>query len=334
MTHEFVTEVAPDIVQIRMPLPFALNAVNCYLLRAPDGWTLVDTGINTLQARERWLGVFRQLGIAPRNLDKVVLTHVHPDHFGLAGWLHDLVQGDDGRDLPVFMSRREFEFFPQFWEHSDAGPMVEHLRIGGVPDSIIGTIADSFAETLAMTYPRPPRFEALRDNEPVQLGRRTFQPIHAPGHSDGQLVFYDAADHLMLCGDHVLMKITPNIGLWMGTHPDPLGRFMHSLRELEAYEVRLALPGHKAIITDWRGRLRELLDHHGARLEHALDAVSEGCVTAYEVAYRIFETERFTAHEWRFAIAETLAHLEHLVVQGALLRHEGPVWTYEVSARG
>jgi glyoxylase-like metal-dependent hydrolase (beta-lactamase superfamily II) len=333
MTHEFVTEIAPDIYQARLPLPFALNMVNCYLLRGDGGWTLVDTGINTPQARERWRGIFRHLGIAPREFEKVVLTHVHPDHFGLAGWLHNLVLDDDGRDLPIFMSRSEYEFFPHFWEDSDAASMVDHLQIGGVPDAIIGTIADSFAETLAMTYPRPPRFLPLTDGEPLRLGRRTFTPITAPGHSDGQVIFYDAADRLMLCGDHVLMKITPNIGLWMGTQPDPLGRFMRSLDDLLAYDVRLALPGHKTLITDWRGRLRELLDHHEARLDRAADAVRLGCATAYEVAYRIFETERFTAHEWRFAIAETLAHLEHLVAQGVLIRHDGLVWMYSTGSR-
>src|SRR5690606_10099486 len=136
-------------------------------------------------------------------------------------------------------------------------------------------VADSMDDTYSMTLPHPPKMEHMHAGTTVQLGERSFQTIHAPGHSDGQILFYDAADHLLLSGDHVLMKITPNIGLWEHSDPDPLGHFMASIAELQALDVRLALPGHKKLIEDWRGRIDELLEHHEHRLTITLDALAQ-----------------------------------------------------------
>jgi glyoxylase-like metal-dependent hydrolase (beta-lactamase superfamily II) len=115
--------------------------------------------------------------------------------------------------------------------------------------------------------------------------------------------------------------------LWPGSDADPLARFVESLTTLRALDVRLALPGHKGLIHDWRGRIDELLHHHDERLAH-IRAAAQGA-TALEVALTIFPFERFTPHEQRFAVAEALAHLEHLRLHGDLRReeHDG-VWRY------
>jgi glyoxylase-like metal-dependent hydrolase (beta-lactamase superfamily II) len=117
------------------------------------------------------------------------------------------------------------------------------------------------------------------------------------------------------------MKITPNIGVWPEGDPDPLGRFLASLHDLKRLDVRLALPGHKSLITDWAGRVDELLAHHETRLAHTLAAV-EGGATVYETARRIFDSGAFSPHEWRFALAETLAHLDYLERRGKVRRQD------------
>ena len=128
----------------------------------------------------------------------------------------------------------------------------------------------------------------------------------------------------MFCGDHVLMRITPNIGYWTHSEPDPLGRFLGSLRALERLEVRLALPGHKWLIEDWRGRIGEIIAHHELRLGHTLAALEGGARTVYEVSAQLFKLERLTPHELRFAMAETLAHLHYLREAGqAVCEGEG-----------
>ena len=165
----------------------------------------------------------------------------------------------------------------------------------------------------------------------VTLGQRQFRAIHAPGHSDGQLIFYDADDQLCLSGDHVLMKITPNIGAWMHNQPNPLRRYLDSLQALADLDVRLALPGHKWLIHDWRGRIEELIAHHDLRLGHTLDAIEGGAATVYQVAGEIFDMTRFTPHEWRFAMAETLAHLQLLEERAQITRGDEPVLRFRLS---
>jgi glyoxylase-like metal-dependent hydrolase (beta-lactamase superfamily II) len=318
-----ITHIAPDIYQVRLPLPFALRIVNVYLLRGPAGWTIIDTGINTAEGRAAWGEVFTELGIAPHQIEKIVLTHVHPDHFGLAGWLHTLA-AEAGHNVPIFVSPLEDEQARILWREGDTAAQFDQwLMANGMPDDFAATVAGRMGDTRAMTLPHPPPMTHLLPDSEITLGERTFQAMHAPGHSDGQLIFYDAADKLLLSGDHVLMKITPNIGLWQHSQPNPLGRFMTSLRALRNLDVRLALPGHRHNIEDWPGRIDELIGHHEARLGHVLDALAAGQHTPYAIAGFIFPTERFSPHEWRFAIAETLAHLAYLEQQAQVAQADG-----------
>jgi glyoxylase-like metal-dependent hydrolase (beta-lactamase superfamily II) len=316
-----IQEVAQDIFQVRVPLPFALNTVNCYLLKSEDGWTVLDTGLNTPQAQAVWRTVFETLSIG--DIAQIVLTHVHPDHYGMAGWFQEAF----GADILVRLSPRESELARLLWEGQQARAFDKFLVRCGLPTEMVTTVATSLDETARRTFPHPASFDLLMSGDTIKMGGRQFEIIHAPGHSDGQLLFYDRNDRLILSGDHVLMKITPNIGLWPDTQPDPLGRFLDSLRALQSLEVRLALPGHKALITDWKGRIAELLKHHEERLNHALAAVVGGA-TVYQASRSIFETARFSDHEWRFAVAETLAHLEYLRLRGKVRQSEDEVWRF------
>jgi glyoxylase-like metal-dependent hydrolase (beta-lactamase superfamily II) len=184
-----------------------------------------------------------------------------------------------------------------------------------------------------MTLPHPPRVEAFTEQTPyIWMGGRRWQVILAAGHSDAQTLFYAPEDHLLISADHVLMKITPNIGQWAHTDPQPLRRFLASLRDLRQLDVRLALPGHKALITDWRGRIDELLAHHEHRLDAMRDAAAN-TATIYEAARAVFPFDRLTIHEHRFAIAETLAHFDYLVDAGVLKReiNAAGVWHHSLT---
>jgi glyoxylase-like metal-dependent hydrolase (beta-lactamase superfamily II) len=307
--------VADDIYQVRLPLPFALNIVNCYLIRGNDGWTVLDTGLNTGAAQAAWNAAFDMLGITPRDINHVLLTHVHPDHYGMAGWFQSQAAPD--AIPPVKLSAREAQLARLLWEGEgkQANEFDRFLAACGMPADMVATVAVSLADTIDKTFPHPIRQEMIEAGDEITIGKRTFKLIHAPGHSDGQLILYDAADKLLLSGDHILMKITPNIGLWPDTDPNPLGRYLQSLESLRNLEVRLALPGHKALITDWRGRLDELLHHHALRIDNTYAAIKGGA-TVYEASLKVFNSFTFSPHEWRFAMAETLAHLEYLIVDG------------------
>lgn len=311
-----LSQISDDIYQIRLPLPFALNHVNVYLLHGASGWTIVDCGINWEAGRQAWQYAFDELGFSGADIEQIILTHVHPDHFGLAGWLYELAQSA-GREIQIKTSAREIQQAKDVW--GDRHVHFQYwLRDNGMPHDMADDVEDSMGDTHTMTLPHAPHLTAIDIESPIQLGERLFQPIFAPGHSDGQLLFYDKADKLLLSGDHVLMKITPNIGLWENTDPNPLGQYIDSLRDLSSLDVRLALPGHRQTIDDWSGRIAELLLHHQHRLDIVLNHLQKGNWTPYQVAKYLFDTSRFTSHEWRFAIAETLAHLEYLRIEGKL----------------
>ena len=317
--EDTLTLVAEDIYQVRLPLPFALRIVNVYLLRGADGWSLVDTGINTKEARDTWHAVFAQLGIRWQDLKQIILTHVHPDHFGLAGWLQQKALAA-GHVLPIYVSPIENEQVNRVWRGEALADFEAWLRSLGMPADFARQVDKGMGNTRAMTLPHPPQLELIEPGSQVQIGQRRFLAMHAPGHSDGQLIFYDASDQLLLSGDHVLMKISPNIGLWSHAAPNPLADYMQSLESLRNLPVRLALPGHKKIITDWSGRIRELLTHHEARLNQTIDALKDGAETPFDVSHALFQIGHFTPHEWRFAMAESLAHLEYLHQRGQAQR--------------
>ena len=333
----FLQQITDDIYQVQLPLPYALRIVNCYLVRGDTGWTIIDTGLNTSKARPVWEAAFAELSMVPADIEQIVLTHTHPDHYGMAGWLQELATAD-GVVPPVKMSPREEEMAASVWADSSGSWLVastNHWQQCGLLGSDNEAVIEATRRTRSGTFPHPTRIELIEPDSTIQLGSRRCQALLMPGHSDGQLVFYDEGGKLLFCGDHILMKITPNVSIWPNSEPDPLGRYIASFTELEKLEVRLALPGHRALITNLNGRLAELRTHHHQRLEETLTAVraaSNGTPSAsvYEIALKLFKFSKFTVHEVRFAVAETLAHLDLLARNGRLRFYDGDVWRYGV----
>ncbi|MCL4861287.1 MAG: MBL fold metallo-hydrolase [Caldilineaceae bacterium] len=317
-----VIQVAEHIYQVRLPLPFRLDHVNCYALRDDDGWTLVDAGLHWPDAEAAWRAAWAELDLQPRQIRRMILTHAHPDHFGMAGW----VQAQSS--APVYLAAEEETFARRMWmaPAMEVAASAQHWRSAGAPEDVIQRMEAQTDHLQRMTLPHPTALATIEAGITVQMGGRKWQAIHAPGHSEGQLLFYAASDRLLLCGDHVLMKITPHIGLWPTSAPDPLGRYLASLDALAGLEVQLALPGHRHAIHDWPGRIAELQQHHAERLTTM--AESADGATAFQVMERAFPAGLLSEHELRFALAETLAHLEHLVIRRQLNYDDGGVRVY------
>ena len=323
---ETVTEVAPGVVRVVVPVPFrGLGAVNGYLLRGPDGWTIVDTGLQTPDARAAWREASAALGIGMGDVEQVVLTHHHPDHIGLAGRFQAEAGAQRGAEVPVWLSAREQEIVDIVW--TNRGERNEMMEVFfarcGTPDPAAINFSDREVDGLRQALePFPTAYATLVPGETVTFGDRMFVVMLMPGHSDGHCALYDPSDSLLLVGDHVLPHITPNIARWPGVAPDPLGRYLSSLADLHDVPVRLALPGHGDVIHEWRQRLDALLDHHAERLDAMEQAVGDGA-TVFDVARQVFATDRLDRHQLRMAVAETLAHLEHLMAVGRL-HHRAP----------
>ena len=316
------TQVADGIYQVQLPLPFALRIVNCYLLRDGDAWTIVDSGLNYPPGQAAWLAAFDALGIRFESIARIVLTHAHPDHYGMAGWLAG------GSGAPVLLSPAEQAFAAYVWGGGE--PVIQAVaalfRTHGMPDDLTAAVCDQMAVLRPMTRPLA-ETTALAPGARLRIGGREFQAISTPGHSDGHLALYCAEERLLLCGDTVLTKITPNISLWPHGRPNPLADFLRTLDELGQIPVDLALPGHGPLITAFSRRLAELRAHHDERLLAVERATGAGA-TAFAICTTIFPTEQLSAHQIRFAMAETLAHLEYLVGVGRLERADGEPVTY------
>ncbi len=315
--------VAEEIYQVSLPIPFALRQVNCYLLRGNHGWSIVDTGLNTPDIQQGWQEVFAALQIRSNDIEQIILTHGHPDHYGFAGWL----QAWSG--APVLMSARDSEMADRVWrlKEQPAGELGQAM-VNELPDEVREAAAKASQHVREMTKPHPNQVEFIPYESALEIGSRQFKVIHAPGHSDGHILFYEPTEKLILCGDQVLMKITPNIGLWPLSEANPLGRYLGSLAELKGLDVALGLPGHRAVITNWAERIGQIEEHHAHRLELMLTAIEAGSHKLYDVCAAAFNVENFSEHDIRFAMAETLAHLDHMVHNGLIEQTRNGSWRY------
>jgi glyoxylase-like metal-dependent hydrolase (beta-lactamase superfamily II) len=312
-------QVAEGIYQVQLPLPFPLRIVNCYALRDGDGWSIVDTGIHYPPGEAAWRAAFDALAIEPRAIGQIILTHAHPDHYGMAGWLQQL------SGAPVLLAPDEQAFARRVWqagEHNERA-VTQYFLSHGMPAALAEQVRASLVETRQMTPPWPEATDLLPPGTSLTIGGRCFEAIAAPGHSEQHLVFYCAAERLLLCGDAVLTKISPNVSRWPDGQPDPLADFLGSLDALGKLSVDLALPGHGPLIERFADRLAELRAHHDERLELMARAAGGGA-TAFEICTAVFPTAALSPHQLRFAIAETLAHLEYLAIRGRVERIEQP----------
>ncbi len=310
-----IEAVGDNIFRIPVPVPFPMKYVYCYLFRETDGWSLVDAGFHYPDAVDAWEEVFRKLGVNRQHIHSIYVTHFHPDHFGLAGWM----QQQTG--AKVWMSREDYAMAERVWKkRSDQANQVGVVfRQHGVPDELAKQIEESMQKLSKHVMPLPSL--TILENDEVILGQRRWKVIAVPGHSDGLINFYQPELKCLLVSDHVLERITPNISVWPGSHPNPLQQYFSSLHKVRHLDVAIALPAHGTVIGHLRERIDEIIKHHEKRLDYMKSLASDG-KTAYEVAYAVFVHKPLTPHQWRFAIAETLAHLDYLASLDELVKEE------------
>ena len=167
----------------------------------------------------------------------------------------------------------------------------------------------------------PEQLVPLQAGKEIPLGTGTARVVHAPGHADHQIMLHDEQRRMLFAADHVLLEITPNVGSWPESEPRPLARYLDSIRNMRNLSVDLVLPGHGPLFHDLRGRIDELLGHHEERLELMLQEIEGAPKTPFEVSRKVFRYG-LSLYERCFALAETLAHLEQLVLEGRAERTE------------
>ncbi|MBI3915335.1 MAG: MBL fold metallo-hydrolase, partial [Chloroflexi bacterium] len=317
-----IEQITEGVFQVRIPVPFPLKYVQCYLIREEASWTLIDTGLNDAAAFAAWDAAFKELQITPKEIRRIFITHAHPDHYGLAGYFQNL------SGAPVYALDEEIRTIAIEWK-----PNGSHLYLlgdqmieNGVPRDFAKKIVERSFEVLQMLTPQPNELTPLREGEVVQIGGSAYKIHWTPGHADGHLVLHSAENGLLFSGDMILMKITPNIPLWPGLDPNPLKNFLASLGTIERLGAKTAIPGHRALIEDIPGRIVELREHHRNRAQKCWDGAQVGR-TAYEICMSVFPTIE-SVDDVRLAMVETLAHCEYLVGEGRLEKLEGKIIRY------
>lgn len=310
-------EVAHGIWKITVPIPFPLRTVNVYALVGTDGWVLVDAGMGTPDAREAFAAGLKKADLDVSQLRAIVLTHHHPDHIGLSGEL----QEQSG--VPVYMHPLDERSLRIIWDETMPerfGDVSNFFRQHGLEHTKLWyTQTDRKATRRMIRVPPHAAFTLVADGDRLDLSGETYQVFWVPGHSDGLIALYRQRDGVFLSADHVLPRITPNVGLYSERdRPNPLDDYLTSLNKVKDLAVDTVLPGHGEPFPNLAQRVHELIEHHDERAQRILQLLTEQPRHAAWLTDQLFQGRLRDDETRRMAMAEVLAHLEYL-------RHRGEV---------
>ncbi len=316
-----ITEVHPGIYEIFLPLPMRPTIINVYLIDCHGAWALIDTGMNTPDSFATLNEACSQVGLKLEDLDLLIGTHHHVDHFGtsarikkLSGattLLHDLEVERVTRMLTMGPSAARPEAREFFVTH---GFPIEKYPLEGMRPTWMGT---------DMYNPLPQPDKYLADGDIIPVGDRKLEVIWTPGHAPGHCVIYLRKEKVLVVGDHLLPKITPHVGLYPSSPADnPLGDFINSQMKVQRFDVETVLPAHGAVYHDHRHRATQLIEHHRYREAEMLDIVRRKPKCAFEVAESIFGQNDLPIFHVMAATFETLAHLELARIEGRARKTE------------
>jgi glyoxylase-like metal-dependent hydrolase (beta-lactamase superfamily II) len=306
-------ELPGGIRRVTLPLPTRPGHVHAYLVPGDDGWIVVDTGVGLPDAKERWAAELEQAG---GRVATIFVTHFHPDHVGAAADLHELT------GAPVVQGVLDYAQCELVWGNPAwSERLVDWFHLHGAPDDVT-------AELVGQSSVYRPFIRYQRDPILVEPGEQVggWELVAASGHADGQLCLLK--DGVLVAADHILGRITPTVGLWPASRPDPLADYLAALEHTVELAPSVALPGHGDVVVDPVTRARELQEHHRIRLAEMVAALDAEPRPAFELSFALFGRDLKPAGR-RFAVAETLSHAERLVHEGAAVRHEvGGTVTY------
>ena len=327
--HGVGVEVAPGVLWFRLPLPMKLDHVNIYVLDDGDGWTVIDTGFDTKKTRAVWREMIDG-PLAGKPIKRVVVTHHHPDHVGLAGWF----QSDFGVELVT--TRTAWLFARMLTLDVQAVPVAETLafwRSAGMDTETFDKRAAerpfNFGDIVA---PMPLGFTRIQQGQTITMGGRVWDIHMGNGHAPEHATFWSRDDGLVISGDQVLSSISPNVGVY-ATEPmaDPIGDWLEACERLRplAREDHLVLGGHKLPFTGLPTRMRQLIDNHHGALKRLI-AYIETPKAASECFAPLFKRS-IGESEYGLALVESVAHLSHLYQAGQATRtrRDDGAWVYQ-----
>lgn len=324
--------VAEGVLWLRIPLPMVLDHVNVYALDDGDGWTLVDTGFNSEATVTLWLDIIAG-PLAGKPVRRLIVTHYHPDHIGLAGWFR-------ARGVELLTTRTSWLYARMLTldvqERHSPEAMDYYIRAGLTDEQLAEKAVErpwNFIDTVA---PMPLGYTRIREGDVIRAGGRSWLVRCGDGHAPEHATLWSVDDPLVIGGDQLLPGISANIGVYP-TEPgaDPLGEWLDSSRGFMAHARadQLVLPGHKLPFTGLPLRLRQMVERH----EAALDRLRERLVVP-QVAAECFPAlfrRPIGPKEFGLALVETVANLNHLLARGEVTRtlSDRGAWLWRIADR-
>jgi glyoxylase-like metal-dependent hydrolase (beta-lactamase superfamily II) len=311
-------EVGTGALWMRLPLPMKLDHVNVFAFEDDDGWTIIDTGFDSRRTRKIWETLLAgPLGGKP--VARVVVTHHHPDHVGLAGWF----QRDHGAQL--ITTRTAWLFARMLLLDEQMVPVDETLaywRSAGMDEDVFeARKAERPFNYVDIVADMPLGFSRVKEGDVIRFGGRDWDVRIGNGHAPEHATFWSRDCDLVLGGDQLLATISPNLGVY-ATEPeaDPVGDWLESCERLAPFAraSHLVLPGHKLPYRGLPTRMRQLVDNHHTALALLLDHLAEPqtAVECFPVLYR----RRISEGEYGLAMVEAVGHLNHLLRTGEITR--------------
>jgi glyoxylase-like metal-dependent hydrolase (beta-lactamase superfamily II) len=316
-----MTEITPGIHWIKLPISMedsTLDGINVYLVKGDNGYLLVDTGWNTDESFSTLHNYLVKIGVSFEDIKQILVTHIHPDHYGMAGRLRKL----SGATIAMHHTEKDF-IEPRYVSMEALLQQTDRLLVAnGVPEREMAELRDATVGLEQFIVPAMPDI-LLHDGDTITTGMFTFRVVWTPGHSTGHVCLYEPEKKIFVSGDHILPKITPNISVNPQSIENPLGRYIQSLEELKKLDVVLALPGHDQPFSNFRARIDEITRHHAHRNLEILEKILFRAKTAYGIAREITWADNSSWQDLppfhqRMAIFETMAHLEMMAADSRI----------------
>lgn len=321
--------VGEGVLWMRLPLPMALDHVNVYALDDGDSWTIVDTGFASKRTRTIWQKLLNG-PLQGKPVKRVIVTHHHPDHVGLAGWF----QSEFGAEL--WTTRTAWLFSRMLQLDEQAVPRQEtldfYLSAGMDAENYESRKSERPFNFADVVYQMPLGFRRIKQGDVIRVGGRNWDVHIGNGHAPEHLTLWSQDDNLVISGDQILPSISSNIGVY-ATEPeaDPVGEWLESCERLSefAHADQLVLGGHKLPFTGLPTRMRQLIDNHHGALGRLLEYVHQPR-TAGECFPPLFK-RTIGPGEYGLALVEAIAHLNHLFHLGSVsrVRRDDGAWLWK-----
>lgn len=323
-------DIAPGVRWLRMPLPFRLDHINLWLLEDDKGWTIIDSGLATDECRAIWENVFAH-ALDGRPIHRIILTHFHSDHTGLAGWIAKRFGAE------LWMTDGEWQR-TQIFHNARSDDWIDTVggffSKAGCPDDIVAATRQRWSSIGDRVTPLPDRTQRIGEGDTIRIGDFDWQVLIGRGHAPEHASLYCAETDTLIAGDQVLPKISPNVSVYPGNpEENPLADFLDSIVKFRGTlpDSATILPSHKLPFTGLHTRLDELSHHHDDRLGVAWDCCDDPR-TVMDVTRVLFRSG-LDSLQTSLAVSEALAHLNLLVSRGELDRDSRRDGVFEFQRR-